>query len=151
GPAPRRSMSSLWEPDVAPEEPSLYAPKRVRNAASGKPSVELKSRIQQLIQEPESSAPSPTPPSTADEGGIAERYRVPRSLEPTVMRKLGRNRGLDPALADLSASRSPLLSLQWEPCSSWPSSRAREPQPLPMTVAMKLALSGRGFLGRKVA
>ena len=37
GPAPRRSMSSLWEPDVAPEEPSLYAPKRVRDAASGKP------------------------------------------------------------------------------------------------------------------
>src|SRR5262245_57133687 len=64
GPAPRRSMS------------------RVRDAASGKPSVELKSRIQQLIQEPESSAPSPTPPSTADEGVIADRYRVPRSLEP---------------------------------------------------------------------
>jgi hypothetical protein len=85
GPAPRRSMSSLWEPDVAPEEPSLYAPKRVRDAASSKPSMELKSRIQQLIQEPESSAPSPTPPSTADEGVIADRYCVPRSLAPTVM------------------------------------------------------------------
>jgi hypothetical protein len=85
GHAPRRSMSSLWEPDVGPDDPSHYAPKWVRNAASGKRSMELKSRIQELIEEPESSPPSATPPSTADEGVIADRYRVARSLEPVLM------------------------------------------------------------------
>ena len=85
GPAPRRSMSSLWEPDVGPDDPSRYAPKWVRDAASGKRNMELKSRIQELIEEPESSPPSATPPSTVDEGVISDRYRVPRSLEPTLM------------------------------------------------------------------
>jgi hypothetical protein len=32
GPAPRRSMSGLWESDVGPDDPSPYAPKWVRNA-----------------------------------------------------------------------------------------------------------------------
>jgi hypothetical protein len=32
GPAPRRSMSNLWESDVGPDDPSPYAPKWVRNA-----------------------------------------------------------------------------------------------------------------------
>jgi DNA-nicking Smr family endonuclease len=32
--APRRSMSSLWEPDVGPDDPSPFAPKWVRDAAS---------------------------------------------------------------------------------------------------------------------
>src|SRR6266516_6416981 len=44
--APRRSMTSLWESDVGPDDPSPYAPKWVRDAASGKRSTELKSRIQ---------------------------------------------------------------------------------------------------------
>ncbi len=85
GPAPRRSVSSLWEPDVGPEDPSPYAPKRVRDAASAKRSAELKSRIQELIGEPAPSPPSAARPSTADEGVIADRYRVPRSLNPTLI------------------------------------------------------------------
>src|SRR6266498_3817902 len=35
GPAPRRSVSSLWESDVGPDDPSPYSPKWVRTAASG--------------------------------------------------------------------------------------------------------------------
>jgi hypothetical protein len=85
GPASRGSMSSLWEPDVGPDDPSPYAPKRVRDAASGKRSTELKSRIQEPIGEPAPSPPPTARPSTADAGVIADRYRVPRSLEPTLM------------------------------------------------------------------
>jgi hypothetical protein len=83
--APRRSMSSLWEADVGPDDPSPYAPKAVRDAASGKRSTELKSRIQEPIGEPAPSPGSAARPSTADAGVIADRYRVPRSLEPTLM------------------------------------------------------------------
>ncbi len=83
GPAPHRSVSSLWEPDVGPDDPSPYAPKWVRDAASGKRSTELKSRIQEPIGEPAPSPPSTARPSTAEEGVIADRYRVPRSLNPT--------------------------------------------------------------------
>src|SRR6266536_941446 len=67
GPAPRRSVSSLWESDVGPDDPSPYAPKWVRNAASGKRSAELKSRI------------------PVDEGVVTDRRRLPHSLEPTLM------------------------------------------------------------------
>jgi len=67
-PAPWRSVSSLWEPDVGPDDPSPYAPKRVRDAASGKRSAELRSRIQELIGKPAPSAPSAARPSTAEEG-----------------------------------------------------------------------------------
>jgi hypothetical protein len=85
GPAPHRSLSSLWEPDVGPNDPSPYAPKRVRDAASGKRSTELKSRIQEPIGEPAPSPPSTARPSTAEEGVIVDRYRVPRSLNPTLI------------------------------------------------------------------
>ena len=44
GPAPHRSVSSLWEPDVGPDDPSPYAPQRVRDAASGKRSTEFTKR-----------------------------------------------------------------------------------------------------------
>src|SRR5207247_3480411 len=53
--------------------------------ASGKRSAELKSRIKELIGEPAPSPPSATRPSTADEGVMADRYRVPRSLNPTLI------------------------------------------------------------------
>ena len=85
GPAPHRSVSSLWEPDVGPDDPSPYAPKWVRDAASGKRSTQLKSRIQEPIGEPAPSPPSTARPSTAEEGVIADRYHVPRSLNPTLI------------------------------------------------------------------
>src|SRR6266516_227188 len=83
--APRRSMTSLWESDVGPDDPSPYAPKWVRDAASGKRSTELKSRIQELIGEPAPSPSSAAPLSTVDEGVVTDRRRLPHSLEPTLM------------------------------------------------------------------
>jgi hypothetical protein len=66
--APRRSMNGLWEPDVGPDDPSPYAPKWVRDAASGKRRTELKSRI------------------PVDEGVVTDQRRLlPRSLNPTLM------------------------------------------------------------------
>src|SRR6266516_7666345 len=78
-------MSSQLDPDVGRDDPSPYAPKRVRDAASAKRSAELKSRTKELIGEPAPSPPSAARPSTADEGVIADRYRVPRSLNPTLI------------------------------------------------------------------
>jgi hypothetical protein len=84
-PAPRQSMSSVWEPDVGADDRSLYAPKWVRDAASGKQGSELKSRLQELIGEPARTSPSAAPPWTMDEGVVTGRHGLPHSLEPTLM------------------------------------------------------------------
>ncbi len=85
GPEPRRSMSSVWEPDVGRDDPSLYAPKWVLDAASGKRGTEVKSKIQELAGEP--AAASAAPPSSGAEGVVTGRHRLPHSLEPTLMPK----------------------------------------------------------------
>jgi hypothetical protein len=85
GAAPRQSISSVWEPDGGPDDPSLYAPKWVRDAASGKRDAELKSRIQKFTGEPPRTAPPTAPPSTMNEGVVSGGHRLPPSLEPTLM------------------------------------------------------------------
>jgi hypothetical protein len=64
-------MSSPLDRELGPDEPSPFAPKWVRDAA------ERKSNAQSTSENPEFSTP--------DESFVIEQYRVPRSLEPTLM------------------------------------------------------------------
>ncbi len=70
-------MSSPLDRELEPDEPSPFAPKWVRDAAerrikgSGTPENPEQDKL------PEFARP--------DEGFVIEQYRVPRSLEPTLM------------------------------------------------------------------
>jgi hypothetical protein len=70
-------MSSPLDRELGPDEPSPFAPKWVRDAA------ERKNKAQSASENPEQEKlPEPITP---DERFVIEQYRVPRSLEPTLM------------------------------------------------------------------
>ena len=70
-------MSSPLDRELGPDEPSPFAPKWVRDAAERR--IKDSGTSENLEQDklPEFARP--------DEGFVIEQYRVPRSLEPTLM------------------------------------------------------------------
>jgi hypothetical protein len=70
-------MSSPLDRELGPDEPSPFAPKRVRDAAERRASAS---------QIPGNADQSKLPEFTRpDDGFVIDEYRIPRSLEPTLM------------------------------------------------------------------
>src|SRR5262249_37155928 len=84
----RRSMSSPLDRDFGPDEPSPYAPKWVRDAADARRGRTAERRDTasggpEDLDAKDLRRPSAPPPP--NEPVLVDRYRLPRSLEPTLM------------------------------------------------------------------
>src|SRR5262249_22570169 len=84
----RRSMSSPLDRDFGPDEPSPYAPKWVRDAADARRGIAAERRDTAPGGPEDLDAKDPRRPSVpraSNEPLLVDRYRLPRSLEPTLM------------------------------------------------------------------
>lgn len=74
-------MSSPLDRKFNPDEPSPYAPKWVRDAAQ----AERRSEASMIFEDADTDSFRRSTSLGPDEGVMIERYRVPRSLEPTMV------------------------------------------------------------------
>src|SRR5437764_2319626 len=88
-PIGRRSMSSPLDRDFGPDEPSPYAPKWVRDAAEARRGKTGERQAMMPKSAPnldsELARRPATPPAPATDAVVIERYRLPPSLEPTLL------------------------------------------------------------------
>jgi hypothetical protein len=75
-------MTSPLDRAVNPDEPSPYAPKWVRDAYAAKRNTAATGFGN---FEEKAVSPSAVPPTGPDGGVVIDRFRLPRSLEPTLM------------------------------------------------------------------